>query len=215
MKTKLLLLFLITINALTTFAQDDPITPYTKDIGFNTNFILRGLFESSQTPFSFMYKSYSGETKATRYGLYASLQVTDTQVKNLSHSNTQKSYISVSLRIGKEFQNHISEKWVWYYGGDVVPSILINEYEYRYANDMYRAYSSKGYGLGVSPLLGIRYNVTPRVYVAAEANVTLAYNISRVSEKQYNPEETLQDYRENTLRFYTSPASGIYLFYRF
>ena len=67
MKKILLTIFALTIATGCLFGQD--VTPsYQKHIGFNTNIILNGIFQSGATPFSFMYKKQSSENKALRLG---------------------------------------------------------------------------------------------------------------------------------------------------
>lgn len=76
MKTKILSLLFLTANASFVLGQENVPAQYKKDIGLNTSFIFSGIFESSPTPFSFMYKSYNHENRANRFGANISMSLT-------------------------------------------------------------------------------------------------------------------------------------------
>ena len=77
MKPKLLLAGVMLCYASCLSAQEKPADTFKHDIGFNTYFVLRGIIESEVTPFSLMYKKYSSETRATRFGIDLSLGITN------------------------------------------------------------------------------------------------------------------------------------------
>ena len=106
-------------------AQDAPVS-YQNDIGFNTTFVLQGLFNSDQTPFSLMYKKYKAEKKAWRLGVdtYMNINKTDTKTSTSNFTDFSSGY--VGLVVGLELQKQIDKRWVWYYGGDFLPYYSFN-----------------------------------------------------------------------------------------
>src|SRR5688572_26022672 len=186
MKIRLFSLLVFSVTASFTAAQEKEPLSYTQDIGFNTSFIFNGIFQSSSTPFSFMYKQHITENRVKRIGADISFNLTDTRIDTVSDQITDERYLNVSLSFGREFQNHLSEKWIWYYGMDIVPGISLSKYEnhsYNYSfPTSYRSHSSTSYSLSARPFLGIRYNLTSRVYVAAEASATLTLRFAKTLE---------------------------------
>ena len=69
-----------------------------RDIGFNTTFILQGILQSDQTPFSLMLKKYVAEDKAVRIGI----DDTNGYTGSTAYFNTSAG--TLSLAIGKEYQ---------------------------------------------------------------------------------------------------------------
>ena len=85
--SKLLTSFLFVLPAAYLFAQDVETPPsFQKDIGFNTTFILQGIFNSGQTPFSLMYKKYTAENRAIRFGANVNLNLNDNSATAYSSS---------------------------------------------------------------------------------------------------------------------------------
>jgi hypothetical protein len=218
MKTKLLLAGVMLCYASCLSAQEKPADNFKHDIGFNTYFVLRGIIESEVTPFSLMYKRYTSETKAIRLGIDASLSITnnsgDPNVPSSDYSNN--SFVAIGLSIGKEYQKHLSPKWIWYYGADLVPSFYSTNNESYIDNNISQTYFDSRFGLSARPFIGIRFNLHPRLYISAEANASLTYAWSKNIQKYYTPDETVaRDVHGNTLNLSVSPASGVFLFYRF
>jgi hypothetical protein len=214
MKTKLLV-FTILLNSTTLIAQESKDQPENldQDLGFNAVFIFQGLFQSQQAPFSIMYKKYTTDRKAIRMGIDLSFN----SYKNSGDANSYQDNSSgeISLTIGVERQQSLGGNWMWYYGIDGVPTYSFYNYE-SYANEVKTgSIKTSSIGFGVKPLLGIRFNITPRLYVSAEASAALSYASSKNVQKNYNPEQTVRDLTTNIISFDFNPASGIFLFYRF
>jgi len=200
-------------------AQTDPEKKsYKNDIGFNTVFILQGVFNSNQTPFSLMYKKYTSENSAIRFGASINANWNKARVNDTLYSNTinnTTSFANVSLAIGKEFQRPINTKWIWYFGGDLVPSFWTNKnVNYQSGIKSYE-YSYKSYGLSARPFLGIRFAINDRLYLSAEANVSLGYNRNSTKQRFFNPNQQEGNTTIDNFAFSMSPASGLFLYYRF
>ncbi len=216
MKKTIPLVALLCFFAHTIFAQENEQEEFTRDIGFNTTFILQGIFQSNQTPFSLMYKKYTSPTKAIRLGASFSFNFTKSDVnENFLNNFTDNSHASLTLTIGKEFQKELSKNWVWYYGGDILPSVWFSNYDYYSSNTKYSEDRYYNIGLGARPFLGIRYNLTRRLYLAAEASALLSYNFLRFKSESLELDEVTRDIKQSNAGLKLSPASGIFLFYRF
>jgi hypothetical protein len=211
MKNYYILSFLLFIS-MAAFAQEDQIS-FTRDIGFNTNFIFRGIFETDQTPFSLMYKKYQSDDKAVRLGLSVSAQLSNTSGDAGNYNNT--SSIGLSFSWGKEFQKKLSNHWTWYFGYDVIPSVSYHAINYYNSGDKVQQYRTSGIGVSGRPFLGIRFDINQRLYVAAEASASLSYSYNSMKVTAYNPENVLQDTDTNNLGLRMNGASGIFIFYRF
>ena len=206
--------FLLFVSCLQ--AQDVPASDtYKNDIGFNTTFALQGVFDSGQTPFSLMYKKYKAENKAWRLGLdtYLNLNKTDSKTSTSNFSDNSSGYIGIVA--GMERQNKIDKRWVWYYGGDVVPYYMFNDQNQYNNGELFWENEFKEFGLGFRPFLGIRFDISPRLYLSAEANILLSY--ARVKNYSGNVNDAIPytDTEGTHFTFSANPASGLFLYYRF
>jgi hypothetical protein len=215
MKTYLLVFSLLL--SVTLFAQTPDAEPEFKhDIGINTFIVLNGILESSQTPFSLMYKTYTSPNKATRLGIDLNVALSSSKrEQDFNNRDQRQDYVNVSLVIGREFQRNIAKKWIVYYGGDLVPyygfNSITREEDGRetYNND------SRTYSLNARPFLGIRVNVAPMLYLSVEASAYLGYSYSKTSETSYNAPVTESEDRHQGVSLGTNRVTGIYLYYRF
>lgn len=209
MKKLLLTISVLTIAAGCVFGQS--VTPsYQKHIGFNTNIIFNGIFQSGATPFSFMYKRQISDNKAFRIGasVYFNLEETNQGIQKQRLQN-----YSLEFSIGKEFQKSISQRWVWYGGGDLIPlySTSTNE-QIDTGFPANQKNSQSIFSLTARPFMGIRFNIAPRLYVSTEASLFLSYR------KQNTTNEVLNSKLESNSDRFTlgiNPATSIYFFYLF
>jgi hypothetical protein len=197
-------------------AQDDQSpASYKNDIGFNTTFALQGVFDAGQTPFSLMYKRYKAENKAWRFGMdtYVNLNKTNSKSSQSNFSDNSSGYLG--LVAGMEIQKKIDKRWVWYYGGDFVPYYTFNDQNQFSNGELFWENEYKEFGLGFRPFLGIRFDISPRLYLLAEANIILSY--SRVKNYSANVNEPIPytDTEGTRFIFTANPASGLFLYYRF
>lgn len=197
-------------------AQDAPApTTYKNDIGFNTTFALQGIFISSRTPFSLMYKKYVSEKKAWRIGLDTYVNINKTDSKTSSSSFTDYSYGYIGLVTGMEKQNQIDKRWVWYYGGDLVPYYSFDNQDSFANGELYWEDETKEFGVGLRPFLGIRFDISPRLYLSAEANILLSYARIKSFASGVNDPLPSRDTEGAHFVFSGNPASGLFLYYRF
>ena len=83
-----------------------------------------------------MYKSYRAENKALRFGLnaYIDLNKVDDNIGSSQYNETTN--VNASVSIGKEFQHSISNKWTFYFGGDLVPFCKLIKLYQRYNSNL-------------------------------------------------------------------------------
>jgi hypothetical protein len=212
-------------GTLLSLAQTKESLPWTyrHDVGFNTNIIFQQIlpyYSPPVTPFTLMYKRYSSENTAWRYGLTVQLNLnnsrgtsTTTQAPN-SYYNVLNS-VNVSFGVGREIQNHLTQKWVWYYGADLIPG-----YNY-YRNDAYapvqtktQSNYSKGCSIAARPFMGLRFDIHPRLYVSTEFSCNLTYANTKTTNQVFNPDSSSEN-SNKTFTLTVTPASAIFIFYRF
>ena len=230
---KLFLIFLVTSASTSCFCQDLPdLKAYQKDIGFNTNFIFNGVFNSggNGNPFDLMLKKQKTATSAVRFGTSINFNTSNDLSYYQSNYNEFILY-NFSISLGKEFQKQINKRWIFYYGVDVAPFIAFTQMKY-YIQDsntpnleyhLESQNSTNTYGLKVIPFLGIRFAINERLYVGTQANLFLSLNRKDVTKKSvdnstsspgaYNYYSNQKSFYEGTVNI--TPASGIFFFYRF
>ncbi|HWA34449.1 MAG TPA: hypothetical protein VG737_09985 [Cyclobacteriaceae bacterium] len=216
MKTRFLALtILISVAFTAVHAQQDSVR-YRHDIGFNTMFILQGIFDSGNTPFNIMYKKYVASDKAIRLGLNATFSLNngdeeDSPVGTVS----DRSSANISLIIGRERQNSVNTRWIWYYGAHVVPSYFFDNVDYYLDGQLNQTYESSSLGISLRPFLGIRFNINNRLYLSAESRISLDYRHSKNFGENVQTDVIINDTNSSSLSFAIFPASGLFLFYRF
>lgn len=215
MKKVTLLSVILLLNLSFVFAQEEVPRTFQKDIGFNTTFILQGILQSDQTPFSLMLKKYVAEDKAIRIGIDFSFNLDDTNGYPGSAAYFNTSAGTLSLAIGKEYQKPIDKRWVWFFGGDSVPFFTFNNQDYYQNGDLNSESESSSVGVSLRPFLGIRFNLNSRLYLSAEANVGLQYAYQKNMVQYADTVEPYVDSQSNNFSFTMNPASGLFLYYRF
>jgi hypothetical protein len=207
---KLLLLFSICVLTKSTYAQTDPSNQYKKHFGFNTNIVFNNIFQSGASPFTLLYKKQLKENQAFRLGASVNLNIDDGKRNNGAQINN---FVSLQLTLGKEFQRELTKHWIWYGGGDIIPSYSnSNQQSTQTVNGPSIKNTQITYGLGLRPFLGLRFNINSRLYVATEASLNLSYsNYSTSSSDGVNTNES----SGNRFNLGSSPAAGLFLFYIF
>lgn len=212
MKTRILAILLL--SSFISIAQENPSSSYYRDIGFNTAFIFEGIFNAGATPFTIMYKKYVSENKANRFGIDLSMNLSSAESAGSTNYN-ETSYATVRLNFGREIQKAITTKWIWFYGGDLVPSYSFYTNE-SFQNDLlYSTDKNSTLGLTLRPFLAIRYNITPRLYLSAEASLNLSYTLTKQFQELAQTNDVLRDMKTSNIALNVNAANGLFLFYRF
>lgn len=195
-------------------AQDPP-KELKNDIGFNTNFVLNGIFNSSGGPFVFVYKRQVAPNKALRYGISFNINLNS---QSGSQGNyTLQDFVNVNPSFGKEWQRQLSKRWIWYYGGDIRASIFQDSFKNYQNNQQIFADERNIYGLSIAPFLGLRFAISERLYAATEASLSVGYRYQNAINRQFTGgvQTSSTQNNFNTFSANTASAFGIFIFYRF
>lgn len=145
-----------------------------------TKFVNTGdLPVSWYAPYQLQYKRYFGKN-ALRAGVGINSSQTHNYTSFLDTVDYTSSIFSGVLGVGYERQVNLSKRWQLYYGAD-----FFGEYEYTYTRQeyvpSYQVYRQKitGYGYGISPLLGIAFNINKRLSLGTEASYDVEYKTTK------------------------------------
>ncbi len=206
---------LITAICMNLCVAQDEMQKMKNDIGFNTNIVLNGILNSSGGPLVFMYKRQLDDNKALRYGL--ALNISLSLPSGALNNGTDQGSFFVNPSFGKEWQSNISKRWIWYRGVDIRGSI--NQYNFtNYITvNQVNERASLAYGISFSPLIGVRFAITDRLYAATEANFIIGYTYEKNTAKSFvNGNQTsIDEFSNNRFNVGTVSAFGVFLFYRF
>lgn len=188
-------------------------------IGFNTSFLVSSIFQSSPnaSPFTMMYKRQVKKNQALRLGASTQLFFEDSQpISNTSITRVNQSVLKLSL--GEEFQRKLTRYWTWYGGGDIIAGYSRETIESPGSTTPKK--TETAYSGALRPFLGIRFDINSRLYLSAEASLSFEYSNSKSSRTEMfsTPSGGIgieTSYTRNRFTILTSPAAGIFFFYRF
>lgn len=110
---------------------------------------------------------------------------------------------SVDLRIGAEIRKELSEKWTWFYGIDMVGSQRGNSSEsiQQLRNPVsFEFFDAKTFNasttqnVGGGPVVGLRWEVHPRITLWTEGRLYFTYNESRVESGWKDLPDNIKDF---------------------
>lgn len=119
------------------------------------------------TPYAFIFKSMKNN-RAFRFGIGADIK---REISNESQADTIVQN-SIRVRMGFEKQKKVSKRWQINSGIDLKYSTS----KFEDSNNNSFNNQSKTYGL--SPLLGIQFQLTPHLFLQTEASFNLYYQIN-------------------------------------
>jgi hypothetical protein len=231
MKKALLILVMAFLYAYPAMAQNDSIKTskgellfLTKELGFSTQIVLSGIFNSSNGPFELSYKKLKSG-KWIRYGLKLEanqIVYTDYYYYYTNHDH-ERQYLNFVPSIGVEKRKKLAPNWNLFYGADAMlyASIIIDQWKpnptftepYHYLGTE-KYYSA---GLGTRPFVGISYSISPRLYVATEASGNISTIFGKRFSERYQPDGLVLKTERTIWNADLSlrPASAIFVYYRF
>ncbi|MCW3071931.1 MAG: hypothetical protein JWO44_1821 [Bacteroidetes bacterium] len=112
------------------------------------------------------------KSNALRIGLGGNV-VNDDQSLTDSTGATHGNY-SAGIRVGYEHYCYLAKKWMWYFGADLTAGYSANNTTNYNPLATYKS-SQNTSSYGLSPLLGITFNINPRLSIATEASLNVAY----------------------------------------
>lgn len=145
-------------------------------IGTDLSPLYRNLFKSNSNansflnaPYVFTFKSIKNN-RAFRFGIGADIK------REISNENSEDKILQNSLRvrIGFEKQKKVSKRWQINSGIDLKFSSS------KFDNSNNNSFNNQSKTYGLSPLLGIQFQLTPHLFLQTEASFNLYYQTSSV-----------------------------------
>lgn len=158
----------------TTTTEETNQSPFTYQIGTDISPLFRSLLKRDfnannflSTPYAFTFKSIK-DNRAFRFGIGGNRK------QEIGDDNSDDKILQNSFRIrmGFEKQQKISERWQINTGIDLKFSSS------KFDNSNSSSFNNEFKSYGLSPLLGIQFQITPHLYLQTEASVNLFYSIS-------------------------------------
>jgi hypothetical protein len=148
------------------------------EIGLNATFLVNEILsfdgeDPAEEPFALYYKLIGNRKFAFRFGL--GLQVDNRELEETDDpgTNPQNSVklSSANLRFGVEFQESLSERWLFYAGADAVvqsSQSVVDNIDPFFGDSKVTQSSAL---LGGGPVLGIQFRINERVRLSTESSL--------------------------------------------
>jgi|GEM_PF-854031 len=174
----------------TSLAEDRP-SRY--QIGINSQFAIDGFLEQSiRTPIEVLIRRQTGTGGALRARILGISDHSTTEyIETLGRADVDRSTLGIAL--GYEWQRTLSRKWFWYYGLEIEgvriwdnntnKSIYFDEATLETLN-METVHKRITNRMGLLPLLGLKFQILPRLYLSTEAKILINnenYKYNRVT----------------------------------
>lgn len=203
-KQNLLILFLL----LTMPAMAQEQQPRKNDFGFSTRF-----FNSPATPFIIMYKRTIGNGVALRGGLNLTYSSTRNNLTDDAGYTDVTTY-TIAPSVGVEWQKKIANRVIMYYGTDLRLSLGNTRTEDHTGNVFLSVTTNDNNITTLSPLLGIRYALMDRLYVATETNFNFSWT-STNNQRNTIATGVINTSSSSVFNMALQAGVGLYLFYQF
>ncbi|MCW3105079.1 MAG: hypothetical protein JWO09_3519 [Bacteroidetes bacterium] len=172
--------FIVCMTSVSAFAQtvqaDTAKKEFRNIIAINATSLLRQVLPGmtplpSSSPNLISYRRIF-KSNALRIGLGGNV-VSDDQSLTDSTGTTHGNY-NAGIRVGYEHYCYLAKKWMWYFGADLTVGHSVNNTTNYNAIATYKS-SQTTNSYGISPFLGVTFNINPRLSIATEANLSIAY----------------------------------------
>ncbi len=189
MKKTILTLVLI---ALTTFSFGQLTTPLTTKkefknvIGIDATGLLLQFFNLNTNsyfyyPYMISYKRIF-KSNAFRFDVGGNFfNNSETTNDTIGDNRVRNDY---NIGIGFEHYSYLSKKWNLFFGADVVLNYTYNDYKYNYTSTLSSRQTTKSFGYGVSPLLGLQFKINSRFSVSTETSYDIIFTSATDSRTQ-------------------------------
>lgn len=208
------------IGIVPSFSQTDTLK---NEFGFGTNILFHNLLNSTSTPFDFYYRRHSGNA-LWRFGGSFALR-SDQDIRDFSSS--YNGVWDIEIIVGKEWRTSLASRWQLNFGGDFTTGFGHSEEERRSRepegnNRSYSYRKSQKYQAGLRPFIGLMFKLNDRLGLSTEASfraVAQRWYYKEHGWSLYNERMKINSYPGNgaswKLYFNSSPASNIFVYYRF
>lgn len=175
MKKLLSLICLVFVSAFL-WGQSEEVEKSSKSfqyqIGTDLSPLYRNLFKPNansflDAPYIFIFKSIKNN-RAFRFGVGTDIR------KEISDGNSDDNLLQSSfrMRLGFEKQKQVSKRWQINSGVDLKFSAS------KFEDDNNSSFNNDSKSFGVSPLLGIQFQLTPHLFLQTEAAFNLFYQVN-------------------------------------
>ncbi len=177
------------------FAQTDETAPiHRHEVGVDATLFLRQfftrqdadaafLFPTSPYLFSYRYKTRCFNLRFGAGGSFSESEYPASWFGSLPDEIYKRMRSSLDLRVGAEIFQQVGPRWQVFQGLDIRAHWARDNNGFTFSNAGYRnARDMRTEELGLAPLFGVRFRVTPRFSILTEMSVALAWGESNVSE---------------------------------
>lgn len=183
MKKQLLIFITATLFSTSVFSQtvspDTTKKEFKNSIGLDVTYFIRQFTFSNGGP-NYYYNFPSILTyrriiksNAIRISLGGYVNNNDGIMNDtLKEKNSRSNY---NIRLGFERYFYIGKKWMGYFGPDLVAGYTEFGSEHNSPSEKYKM-KQETYSYGISPFLGITFQINSRLSIASEASYDLIYN---------------------------------------
>ena len=130
---------------------------------------------------------------------------------NITFSFRQSSFKEAALRLGFEKHLVVENKLNVYWGLDFIGRYKQNQVEIFGNNGSFNVLGDTSIGVGGGPLLGLRYQLSKRVYLSSEATLYGLVNFERYTESGDTPNIVVNT---NSYDFSLQPPVLLYIKYK-
>lgn len=185
------------------------------DVGMNVTSVLssftgNGSFlEAQDLPLFFRFNKGNS---AIRFGLGGRSRSNEF-FDNIAFTTRKTNDVNFYSKVGLEKNFEQTNRWCMHGGVDFVGGYSLENASTFVGNNQIEIHRSV-VSLGVSPFIGLKFALTPSLYLSADANLTYALNIS--SDKEFlngNSSSAMQPRKEELETFEINPPLFLYLNY--
>ncbi len=199
------------------FIIDDSVNRYS--LGMNVQFGLDNFLNTgTRANLDLILRKQVGRYNAIRYGLQYTSSFSNETVG--SRSTDENSY-TIGLSAGYEWQKLISHRWKGYYGVDLGGNFERTLTRIESGLDEFTRETltkSRNHKLSLLPFIGVRFNITPYLFLSTELKLESQYAFSRDTRSLENYEHLNNagyDDKSRRVSLDFLPYSGIYVHYIF
>lgn len=187
----------------------------TSEVGLNATYLARNFFGATDdvtsiSDYLLYFKTINGRN-AYRFGLGGSV---NQRVEDIPGDQSEVFGSIVNARMGYERRNKMGEKWLYYYGVDLV--VHYDRLETRNINDIDDFTMADTYiEFGAGPILGIQFMINEHIGISTESGIFTFFSSFATTEDSIVFPEINKDLRLQQFRIAAIPPINVYLSVKF
>ncbi|MDF2438752.1 MAG: hypothetical protein K0Q95_3128 [Bacteroidota bacterium] len=186
-------LLIILICSLKAYSQNVSADTTKKDfknaIGIDASTFVRQFFISNNTslpvqrfPTILSYRRFI-KSSALKIAAGAYVQTTDNTTNDSVGNKTENS--GYCIRLGYEHYSYLGKRWMYYFGADLIYAHSKDHSDTHFSTTSASEYTTIATDYGISPLLGINFQITERLSIASEASFDVAYEMGNTKSTAF------------------------------